>query len=234
MTKPSVLAIIPARGGSKGLRLKNIRKVGGVTLICRAIRESLKSGLIDRVIVSTDNPIIAAEASRCGAEVPFLRPKEIARDMTPVSAAVRHAIDFFMKSERKRYDVVVLLQPTSPLRRTSHIDRAIRLFLKGGCGSVVSVTPVGEHPARMVVLDGRGRARFIVRGRRGVRRQDLGSVYKVNGAVYVFSTTSFLKSGECVIGPVKAMIMNRAESIDIDTAGDLAAAEAAMKRERRG
>jgi len=228
-----IIAIIPARGGSKGISWKNLRKLNGKGLLYYAIKEAAKSKWIDRIVVSTDSPRIAREAKRHGAEVPFLRPKDMATDRSPVRDAIIHALDYFKTQEGAEYDIFVLLQPTSPLRKARHIDMAIEKLLRKGCDSVISVSPVREHPVRMLELDKDKIKRFVLKSKRGLRRQDLPPVYKVDGSVYVRGVKSFRKSGKLITKDTRAIVLGWDESVDIDDEIDLALAKILMRTGRR-
>ena len=143
----NILGLIPARGGSKGLPRKNIKPLLGKPLIAWTIEQALASRYLDRVVVSTDNKEIAEISKKYGAEVPFMRPKELAEDNAKGIDVVLHAIDWLKENnKRKQYDLMMLLQPTSPLRATEDIDKAIEtLFLKEA-KAIVSVCEVAHHP----------------------------------------------------------------------------------------
>lgn len=232
MKTHKILAIIPARGDSKGLKFKNLRKINGKTLIYYSVKAALGSKLIDRVIVSTDNRAIASEALKCGAHVPFLRPKKLATDHSSVGGTVRHAIEFLKRKEKITYDIIVLLQPTSPLRTVKHIDEAVRKLTKGRCTSVVSVTPVREHPYKMVSLRSNYISRFAYGKKRGIRRQDVKPFYKIDGSVYACYTKAFLKKGVFVTPKTKVIILDNKDSVDIDDEKDLVEAKALLRKRK--
>ncbi len=140
-----ILGLIPARGGSKGIPGKNLRLLGGRSLVARAVESGIKSLRLARLILSTDSEAIAEEGRRAGAEVPFLRPADLAKDDTPSSAVVVHALEWLERNEGRLPDILVLLQPTAPLRQARHIDEALELLVTSGARSVVSVTPVPGH-----------------------------------------------------------------------------------------
>lgn len=218
------LAVIPARGGSRGILGKNLVTLGGRPLIAFTISAALDASEIDRVIVTTDSPEIAAVARRCGAEVPFLRPQALARDATPVADAVRHAVESVGAAR-----TVVLLQPTSPLRGARRIDEALRLLRRKNADTVVSVCEPAAHPWQCVKFNG-GRMRFAVpRPARRLNRQEFPRVYALNGAIYAARAEHFL-SGK-IYGPkVLPLVMEAWESVDIDDSDDLALAEFYLKR----
>ena len=213
----TVLAIIPARGGSKGVPRKNIREVAGKPLIAWTIEEAKKSGYIDRVVISTDDQEIADIAVQWGGEIPFLRPAELARDDSPGIAPVIHILttsDFF-------YDLVVLLQPTSPLRTIEDIDGAIAQMVNKNATACVSVVEPDKSPYWMYTMNGDGHLVQLLDGNYA-RRQDIPEVYALNGAVYVAETSWLLRKQTFVTDETIAYIMPKERSIDIDTETDLA------------
>lgn len=150
MVSPRVLAIIPARGGSKSIPFKNIKPLNGIPLIAYSIKSGLESSLINRVIVSTDNKEIADLASHYGAEVPFMRPVDIALDDTPDLPVFKHALLWLKKNENYIPDIIVQLRPTSPFRPKGLIDRAIKLLLDNReADSVRAVMLSGQNPYKM-------------------------------------------------------------------------------------
>ena len=161
-----ILAIIPARGGSKGVPRKNIRPLGGKPLIAHTIEVALKTKEIGRVIVSTDDEEIRMVALGYGAEVPFLRPKELAQDDTPDRHYLVHALDWLRVNEHYIPDVVLLLRPTSPFRRVEHIERVLVMMKTMKADSIRTVTLVEgtQHPYWMYHLDDAGRARPFIEG----------------------------------------------------------------------
>lgn len=226
-----VLGIIPARGGSKGLPGKNLRPLGGRPLIAWSIEDALGCGVIDRVVVSTDAEEIAAEARRWGAEVPFLRPAELAADDTPTLAVLRHAVSELAAREGYRPGLVVLLQPTSPLRGRQAIRAAVAKMEEPGTDSVVTVCPVEHNPYLLRRLEGDRALPFLdldpLRG--GLRRQDLPPAYRLNGAVYAFRRDRLL--GDDPYGEVvRAVVMETWRSVDVDGEVDLVVAEALWHR----
>lgn len=225
----SVLGVIPARGGSKGIADKNVRELGGKPLIAYSIEAALGARSIGRVIVSTDNPGIAALAREHGVEVPFMRPPELAEDDAPMLPVLTHAITW-MNDAGGSFDTVVCLQPTSPMRTAEHIDEAVRLFGERSCAALASVCPVRESPQWMVkVEDGTGTP-FIEGGWENHSRQLLPALYRLNGAIYVYSLATMtgrwsLPRSICVYE------MDELSSIDIDSEADLVMAEALLRRD---
>jgi len=223
-TRPKIIAVIPARGGSKTIPRKNIRLVNGKPLIYYTIAEALKSKYLGRIIVSTEDEEIAQIAKEYGAEV-VARPRELAQDDTPSLPVVQHVIKYLEETEGFSPDTIVVLQPTSPLRTVEDIDEAIQKFWESECDSVVSVCEV-EHPIQwMYRLDG-DRLKPLVRGGEKVtRRQDAPAIYRLNGAVYVTGRNVIMKQNRILGNDTRAYIMPPARSIDIDSEIDLKLAE---------
>lgn len=222
------LGLIPARGGSKSIPLKNIKLLHGKPLIAYTIEEALKSEYLDKVIVSTDNAQIAQISREYGAEVPFIRPKKLATDTSPTLPVVQHALMYF-ESEGYIPNFVVLLQPTSPLRKVRHIDSAIKKILDTGADTVISLTESEIHPYWMRKLEGDKVYPFIETDKESLRRQDLPAVYKLNGAVVVSKREVILSGKEWQKQDVRAIIMDNIHSIDIDTSLNFYIAEKLME-----
>ncbi len=223
-TRPKVLALIPARGGSVGLPRKNVMPLGGRPLIGWTIRAALGARSIDRVVVSTDDPEIRDVALAEGADVPFLRPAEFATSTASSVDVVRHAL-----GELPGFDRVVLLQPTSPQRTSDDIDAASALMNETGAHSCTSVCEVEQSPHLMYSLDPGGRLeRLLPPPPRGLRRQDLPTIYRLNGALYAVDVDWFLRIGAFVTEETVAYVMPDHRSVDIDTAEDFALAERRM------
>lgn len=211
-----VLAIIAARGGSKGLPRKNVLPAGGRPLIAWTIEAALKSNCISRVTLSSDDDEIIATALRYGCEVPFRRPADLASDTASSMDVVFHALD-----QVPGYDYVMLLQPTSPLRTAEDIDAAFALLRKSQAPACVSVCPVEESPYWMYRLEKQSRLHNILDLPEGVtRRQDLPPVYSLNGAIYIANTEWLKKRGVFVSNETVGYVMPRERSIDIDTPDD--------------
>ena len=215
----TILAIIPARGGSKGIPLKNIREVGRKPLIAWTIEEAQKSKFLDRLILSSDDGKIIQVAKEYGCEVPFIRPSELAQDDTPGIEPVLHAI----VSLSEKYDYVVLLQPTSPLRSVEDIDKCIEACVVSGCKACVTVTQSEQSPYWMYSIADSGYMVPVVKvADKYCRRQELPTAYVLNGAVYVARTEWLKQTKEFVADETRAIIMPAERSIDIDTEQDLA------------
>ena len=231
--KPSILTIIPARGGSKGIRDKSIAPINVRPMIAYSIQVALNSKVFDRVVVSTDSHKIAATARSLGVEVPFLRPKRLARDKTPGILPILHAIQWLEKNEGYRSDYVMCLQPTSPLRTVMDIKKAVALAEKRKADGVVSVSPVEHHPYWMKKVNRQGRmSDFMLLARAIARRQDLPSVYALNGAIYLARREILLNRKTWYTKRTYAYPMPRERSLDIDTPWDLHLAELILKEKR--
>lgn len=217
-----VIALIAARGGSKGLPGKNIAPCGGKPLIAWSVEAAQRSRCIDRTIVTSDDRSILAAAEAAGAEVPFIRPAALATDEARMDDVVIHALE----AAGAGFDVAVLLQATSPLRRAEDIDRALDTLDTSGAPSVVSVTDVDKSPYWMYSLasDQRLRPLFPELASTG-RRQDLPRLYVLNGAVYAFVIDWFKRTRRFLTEETVGVFMPRERSVDVDTAMDLAVAE---------
>lgn len=231
-----VLALVPARGGSKGVPRKNLQLLGGRPLVAHAVDVARAAGLTDRVVCSTDDPEIAAVARAAGAEVPFLRPADLAADASEDWPVFMHALDFLDSHEGWVPDIVVNLRPTSPLRRPSHVDAAIRLLLDTGADSVKAVCLARQHPHKMWLRQpGGGLEPFLktpFRLERGpdVPRALLEDVYWQNGLVDVTRREVILEQRVMIGRRVAGLVTEAVDSIDIDTPLDLALAELLLAR----
>jgi CMP-N,N'-diacetyllegionaminic acid synthase len=224
----SVLAVIPARGGSKGIPRKNIINLAGKPLIVWTIEAAQKSQYIDRVILSSDDDEIIAVAKKWGCEVPFRRPARLARDETPGVAPVLHALE-----ELPGYEYVVLLQPTSPLRTAEDIDSCIEQCVSKGANCCVSVTEPEKSPYWMFTIGEGCRLEPVVKTDTiAVRRQDLPLAYALNGAAYVADSKWLLTQRAFLTAETIAYKMPQERSLDIDTAIDLILAEILLNNVR--
>ena len=216
-----IVALITARGGSKGIPQKNIKPLAGKPLIAWTIEAALKSRYIDQVLVSTDDPQIAQVAVDCGAEVPFLRPSELAQDTSSHISVVLHAIAWLEENEQTFPDYLLLLQPTSPLRTSDDIDRAVELALSRDARAVVSVTEMSPHPYLSKPLQADGTlGEFFSVQMDYLRRQDLPPAYALNGAVYLNKIISLKEDRTFLPAGTLAYVMPAERSMDIDTTWD--------------
>lgn len=227
--KQIVLGIVPARKGSKGIPNKNIRILAGKPLIAWTIDAALKAKTLDKTIVSTDDKKIAEISRKYGADVPFIRPKVLARDSTPTLLALQHAVRYLEKKEDYSPDIIVTLQPTSPLRDETDIDKAVNKLIKTKAGSVVSICEVDYNPYWMKKLKKDKVYPFVKTKKEYARRQDLPKVYRVNGAVYVTRRDVLMKDGKVLGKDTRALIMSPEKSVDIDTRLDFKLAELLIK-----
>lgn len=231
-----LLAIIPARGGSKGIPRKNMVLLKGRPLIEYTIEAALKSQLVDDILLSTDDDEIASVGQRLGLDVRYRRPAELAGDTTAMIDSLEHGIHWFEKACGTLPDEILLLQPTSPLRSVQDIDGAVALFRESMARSLVSVHPMGEHPCECIVGSG-DKWDYLVRPPKGaVRRQDYKSnFYFINGAIYLADTQTLLSRRGFVRPGESAMyVMPRERGLDIDTFLDLALAEAIVDSSGQG
>jgi CMP-N,N'-diacetyllegionaminic acid synthase len=221
MTTGGVLGLVPARGGSKGIPDKNLLPLAGRSLLEYAARAASASRVLDRTILSTDSERIAAEGVRAGLEVPFTRPAELARDDTPMLPVVEHAIEWL---ERSGWwpDIVVLLQPTSPLRTPDHIVRAVQQLRDTRADSVVTVVELPRHLSPDYVMrieDGR-LVPFLPEGHRITRRQEARPAFVRDGTAYAFWRRT-LRASRSIYGEAcSPLVVPARESITIDTPED--------------
>jgi CMP-N,N'-diacetyllegionaminic acid synthase len=222
----TILALITARGGSKGIIRKNIRTIAGKPLLAWTIEAAQKSKYIDRLILSSDDSEIIDVALKWGCEAPFVRPEHLALDETPGIEPVLHAI-----ATLPGYDYVVLLQPTSPLRSTADIDGCIERCLSQSANACVSVTEPDKSPYWMYVLDQQYKMKPLIEGdQRITRRQDMPLVAALNGAVYIAKSDWLINRKSFVSHETIAYLMPKNRSIDVDTEFDLQLIEFILKQ----
>ena len=225
-----ILAVIPARGGSKGIPRKNIKLLAGKPLIAYTIEAAKKSRYIDRVIVSTDDKEIAEISKKYGAEVPFVRPNELAKDEVPVIPDIpRHAIKELKKREGFNTDIVVVLQSTSPLRGTKYIDLAIEKLINTECDWVVTVSKAEPHPFRMRKMKGDRLEPLFEKENIWAQRQNFPPIYVLNGAIYVTWKDVIIEKEVFQGKDWRGVIMKEEDAIDIDTLPDFLLAEIILK-----
>jgi len=212
----SLLAIIPARGGSKGLPRKNILPVGGKPLIAWTITAALEASSIDEVILSSDDDETIKMAGEWGCNAPFVRPARLASDTASSIDVVLHALGMF-----PGFDYVALLQPTSPLRTSIDIDDAFKILTVSGANSCVSMCLAEESPFWMYRVRENMQLESLLPDQNVSRRQDLPPVYVLNGAIYLARVSWLLQSRNFISEDCVAHIMPRERSLDIDTADDL-------------
>lgn len=217
----SVLSIIPARGGSKGVPLKNLRKVGGISLVKRAALISSSVGLIDRTIVSSDHEGIIEAAKEGGAEAPFVRPVDISGDRVSDIEVLRHALLEVEKQDQSSYDIVVMLQPTSPLRTKQNVIDSIELLSANNFDSVwtVSETDSKFHPLKQLQIVNGVLSYYDEKGSEIIARQQLNRVYHRNGIAYAISRDCLINQNS-IKGSNTGYIICEGESVNIDTEND--------------
>jgi CMP-N-acetylneuraminic acid synthetase len=225
----SVVAVIPARGGSKGIPRKNLEPLAGKPLIAWTIEAALEARTLDRVLVSTDDAAIAAAAERHGAEVPFLRPAPLGEDGVHAIHVMLHAVDWLERTGELP-EAVVMLLPTSPLRSSADIDAAVKTFRAGDGAPVVAVYASDKTAISL---------RWVVEGRLtpilplpdpNVQRQDAQQLYAVNGAIYVAEPARLRREGTFHAPDAIGLEMPRLRSIDVNTREDLLLAEFLLDR----
>ncbi len=222
-----MLAIIPARGGSKGLPGKNIKSLNGKPLIAYSIEAALQSNAIDRVIVSTDSAEIAEIALKYGAEIPFMRPSYLAEDSSLAVDNYIYTIDRYEKEYEVKVDAFCVLQPTSPLRISDDIDNAVNIFLEKKADSVISYCEEHHTVSWHKHLEDDGRLSDVFTDQKIKNRQDVKPTYYPNGAIYVFKS-SIIKLGQYYSDKTFAYVMPRERSVDIDVLDDFKLAEFLM------
>lgn len=225
-----ILAVIPARGGSKSVPRKNIKVLAGKPMIAWTVEAARARAAAGRTVVTTDSAEIADVAKRFGAEVPFLRPAELAADDTPGMAPILHAIRWLADHEGYRPEYVVVLQPTSPLRTAADIDGAVGLALERRADAVVSVTDAPRHPLWFKRLDEQGRlADYNPDQAIPAVRQELPEAYALNGAVYLARREVLLERQTWYTDETYGYVMPRERSLDVDDPWDFYLAELIMR-----
>lgn len=227
MKNPSArVAVIPARGGSKGVPRKNIRLLAGKPLIAYSIETALASKSIDRVIVSTEDPEIAEIAIKYGAEVPFMRPKELAEDDSPEWLTWQHVVSS-LQANGDNVEVMICIPPTSPLRAVEDVESCINLLEEGDADLVFTIRTAQRNPFfNMIVLDSDGYAQLVLSPTEKIsRRQDAPPMYDVTTVAYAVRPEFLLKSNSIFEGKVKTVLVPDERALDIDTEVDFKFAE---------
>jgi len=226
----NILGIIPARGGSKRVPKKNIKKIVGKPLIFYTISEANKSKYFTRIVVSTENQEIAKISKKYGVSV-IPRPKKLALDKTPSENVFLHVIKYLKKKENFKTDIFVVLQPTSPLRTVNDIDGAIEKFLKTDCDSLVSVTKVQHSPYWIYRLD-KNKLKKQFRNKI-IQQQESPLLYQINGAIYITYEHTFIKKNKLIDKNTYGYIMPPERSVDIDSPFDLKITKLLMKEKSK-
>lgn len=224
-----VTALIPARGGSKRLPRKNVKSLCDKPLIAWSIETAKTSKYIDRVIVSTDDDEIKQVSEQYGAEVPFLRPEHLSNDHASTFDVIQHSIRFVRLDQEN--ELIVLLQPTSPLRLVSEVDAALEFFLTKNAKGVVSISETEHSPMWSNTLPENGCMSDFIRPEvQGKRSQDLPKFFRLNGSIYIYETLSLLEQGKIFFNEsVYGFETSSETSVDIDTALDFKIAEGILR-----
>ena len=233
LNNSKIIALIPARGGSKGIPGKNIVLLKGKPLIAYSIEHAKSISYMDKVFVSTDNKEIADTSKRYGAEI-IPRPKELAEDNSTMLSVLKHAVDYVENNLRFNFDILVLLQPTSPLRKTEYIDKAIRELISSKCESVTTVYKI-EHNINTLVKIKEGKTEYFLKKPIASLRQEAEKIYRIDGAVTVFKKEAIRKQNDYMISDVNngAIIIPEKDALEIDNLFDLKLAEFLMKDEQK-
>lgn len=233
----NVVALICARGGSKGLPGKNIRPLGGVPLIVWSIRQAKAVLRISRVIVSTDSEEIAAVARDAGAEVPFLRPAELAQDKSPERAVWRHALEYLKATEGAYPEVLIVVPATAPLRLPEDLERCLDEFEQDGADTVITVAEAYRNPYfNMVKTCADGCVELVVPPAEGAvtRRQDAPEVYDMTTVAYVTHPEFVMQADSIFAGRVRVVQIPAERAVDIDTLMDFRMAECLLQYRDEG
>ncbi|MBL7033062.1 MAG: acylneuraminate cytidylyltransferase family protein [Candidatus Delongbacteria bacterium] len=221
-----IWAVIPARGGSRGIPDKNLRQLNGKSLLAHTLQSAQIYGGFERILVSTDSLRIRQEAEQWGGAVPFMRPAALAQDDTPTLPVVLHLLEQFPEQELP--EALCMLQVTSPLRRVEHIARAVRLLEQNTADAIVSVSTVRQHPYWMKKVSNNFLVPLMTEGK-SHRRQDLPPAWFLNGALYLVRTEHLLRFHTVIADRTLPLIMDAEDSIDIDTELDFKLAELLMQ-----
>lgn len=229
--KKFVLAIIPARGGSKGLKRKNIKKLNNKPLITYTINEARKSKLIDHIVVSTEDKKIRKICEKERVSV-IKRPMKLAMDSTPSKLVYQHSIKYLEKNEKIVPDIIIILLPTSPLRTVKDIDSAIKKFVKNPCDLILSVNETSHPPTWSFTITNEGILNPLFPKDLAKRRQDSAKFYQPNGAIYVTNYSHLMGSKKLISGKIKPYLMPEERSVDIDNLFQFHMAELLIKSKK--
>lgn len=232
MKKKKILAITLARGGSKEVKNKNIRKINGKPLIWYTIKEALKSKLIDKYIVSTDSPVIKKISLKYGAEVPFLRPKKFSTDKASSVIALQHAVKHFENKENKKFDIIVELMCTNPLKTSLDIDKVIEKIIKTKSDTVIAVHNIQDHHPRRLKKIVRDKIKDFMKEKPESRRQDLKPLaYVRSGSIYAIQKDYLMKKNKRYGSRnSRPYLLPSNRVINIDTELDFLLAELMIKK----
>ena len=228
-----VIAIIPARSGSKGLPGKNIRKLCGKPLIAWTIEKAKKSKYLDVILVTTDSPEIAGIAKKFGADVPFLRPSELAGDHASTYDVIFHALAYYRETQGREFEYTVLMEPTSPLREDDDVDRMLEALDRRAetFDAIVSVGEVSEHPSIMKRLVGDRMEPYCPELTQTTRRQDNVPAYFPYGVAYIAKTSALLRESTFYMHRCMPFAIKRYQNYEIDDMHDFLCVESVMKHE---
>ena len=225
-----ILGLIPARGGSKGVKDKNIRLLLGKPLISYAIECGLSCSSIEHLVVSTDSVQIADIAKEHGAEVPFMRPDELALDNSPMMPVLKHALKACEELYSRKVEAVVLLDATSPLTTPDDVGNAIKLYKSRDCDAVISAVPAKRNPYFNMVVMEDSYARLVIEPEiEMTRRQDCPHVYDLNNAIWIFSRNTILEMKSRLPKKSVLFVMDEGRSVDVDSEIDFKVLEILMK-----
>jgi CMP-N,N'-diacetyllegionaminic acid synthase len=229
----AIVGLIPARGGSKGIPQKNIAPCAGRPLLAYTAESALRAERLDRIILSTDDKAIALVGAGLGIEVPFMRPPELSGDKASSLGVIAHALDW-LEAQGETVEALVLLQPTSPLRRAAQIDEAIARFRASGADTLVSVIEVPHrfHPESLMRMEGDALLPLKTVGQMMLRRQDLPKLYARNGPAILILSPKQIRAGNFYGGRTVAYEMPASDSLDIDAPEDLTLAEMTLAQRR--
>ncbi len=230
-----ILVVVPARGGSKGVKLKNIRPISGIPLVALVGQVVKQLPFVDRAVVSTDHTAIAKIAEESGLDVPFMRPEELSGDIVADGPVLHHALMACEKIDGQQYDVVVMLQPTSPFRRPEHVTAAVRKLIDGGYDAVwtVSETDSKAHPLKQLVIQDNRLDYYDPAGANIIARQQLQPVYHRNGVAYVM-TRELIAAKKAIKGVKTSFVVIDDPLVNIDTEVDFKLAEFMLEQIKNG
>lgn len=223
-----ILAIIPARSGSKGLKNKNVKDLNGKPLMAYTIEAAKKSGIFDEIVVSTDSEEYADIAKSYGATTPFLRPKILADNEISTEDVIVNLLNYYIGIEGN-FEYFMLLQPTSPLRNSSDILDCLNLLEKENANAVISVCECDHSPLLTMKLDENKKLDGFLKASKSIRRQDFDTYYRINGAIYLSNIEYYLEHRDFYNENCYAYVMNKGRSIDIDDIYQFKLAEIMMK-----
>jgi len=221
-----ILVVIPARGGSKGIPLKNLKKINNQSLIWHVSNSIKNLKYIDKKIISTDHSLITKEAKRCNIEVPFIRPQKISGDRVSDLAVLTHALKTLEEKEKIKYDIVVMLQPTCPLRQPKHVDKTIKKIINKKLDACWTVSEIDLkfHPKKILKIENKKLNHYDNAGRKIIARQQLEPLYFRNGAAYAFTRDCILNK-KTILPSKCGFILIEDKLVNIDTKEDLKRAQ---------